>query len=106
MLFSITGKHIEITDAIRAHAEEKTAKLPKYYSSINQIEVIIDGNQGSDISVEIIARGEHGNIFVVTEAGKDAYQCIDTAVHKIERQIRKKKEMQRNNKHTSLPEST
>ncbi|MHC4367568.1 MAG: HPF/RaiA family ribosome-associated protein, partial [Planctomycetota bacterium] len=44
LLFTITGKHIEITEAIRAHAEEKTAKLPKYYNSITRVEVIIDGN--------------------------------------------------------------
>ena len=44
MLFTITGKHIEITQAIREHAEEKTSKLPKYYNSINQVEVVIDGN--------------------------------------------------------------
>ena len=99
MLFTITGKHIEITDALRTHAEEKTAKLPKYYNSVNQIEVIIDGSEGNDVSVEIIARGEHGNVFIVTESGKDAYRCIDTAVHKVERQLRKKKEKQRNNKH-------
>jgi len=106
MLFTITGKHVEITDALRAHAEEKTAKLPKYYDSVNQIEVIIDSSQGSDVSVEMIARGEHANVFVVTETGKDAYKCIDSAVHKLERQLRKKKEKQRNNKHsgTTSPE--
>ncbi|MHC4582786.1 MAG: HPF/RaiA family ribosome-associated protein, partial [Planctomycetota bacterium] len=37
MLFTISGKHIEITEAIRRHAEEKTSKLPKYYNSINRV---------------------------------------------------------------------
>jgi putative sigma-54 modulation protein len=105
MLFTITGKHIEITDALRSHAEEKTAKFPRFFDGVNQAEVIIDGSEGKNISVEIIARGEHGNIFVVTEVGKDAYQCIDSAVHKIERQLQKKKEMQRNTKHLGTPES-
>ena len=54
MLFTISGKHIEITEAIRRHAEEKTSKLPKYYNSINQVEVIIDDEPGGDTSVEII----------------------------------------------------
>ncbi|MHC4722131.1 MAG: HPF/RaiA family ribosome-associated protein, partial [Planctomycetota bacterium] len=39
MLFTITGKHVEITQAIKDHAQEKTDKLPRYYNSINQIEV-------------------------------------------------------------------
>ncbi len=100
MLFTITGKHIDITKAIRKHAEQKTSKLPKYYNSINQVEVIIDGGRSGSTSVEIIARGEHSKIFVATETGEDAYQCIDVAVHKLERQLRRKKGKERNHKHT------
>ncbi len=99
MLFTITGKHIEITEAIRTYAEEKTSKLPKFYSSINQIEVIIDEAPGDNINVEIIARAEHSNIFIVTETDDDAYKCIDLAVHKLERQLKRKKTKERNNKH-------
>lgn len=100
MLFTITGKHIEITEAIRRYAEEKTSKLPKYYNSINRVEVIIDGEPGGKMSVEMIARGEHRKIFVVTEISEDIYLCIDTAVHKLERQLRRKKGKERDNKHT------
>jgi putative sigma-54 modulation protein len=104
LLFTISGKHIEITEAIRRHAEEKTAKLPKYYNSINQVEVIIDGNHGgSNTSVEVIARAEHSKVFVGTETGEDAYRCIDMAVHKLERQLRKVKSKERDNKHSTGP---
>lgn len=106
MLFTITGKHVEITDAIRTHAQEKTEKLPRYYNSINQVEVIIDGNDGSGPSVEVIARAEHSNIFIAKESGEDTYACIDMAVHKIERQLRRKKEKQRNNKHIPAMEKS
>jgi putative sigma-54 modulation protein len=99
LLFTISGKHIEITEALKKHAEEKTAKLPRYYDSVNRVEVIIDGRPGGDTSVEVIASGEHSKIFVVTETGEDAYRCIDVAVHKLERQLRRKKTKERNNKH-------
>ena len=100
MLFKITGKHIAITDAMRAYSEEKTGKLPKFYDSVNQVEVVIDGGEaGNNVSVEIIARAEHSNPFVAEESGPDAYQCIDAAVHKLERQLRRKKTKERNNKH-------
>ena len=105
MLFTITGKHIEITDAIKTHAQEKTSKLPKYYNNINQVEVIIDGGQGGNVSVEIIARAEHSKIFVGTETGEDAYSCIDMVVHKIEGQLRKIKSKERDNKHTGTSTS-
>ncbi|MHC5061254.1 MAG: ribosome hibernation-promoting factor, HPF/YfiA family [Planctomycetota bacterium] len=99
MLFTITGKHVEITEAIRSHAQDKTEKLPRYFNGINQIEVIINGSEGGKPSVEIIARGEHRNIFVATETGEDMYACIDLASRKLERQLRRKKEKQRNHKH-------
>jgi len=106
LLFTITGKHIEITEAIRSHAEEKTSKLPKYYNSINQVEVVIDGNQGGNISAEIIARAEHSKVFVATERGEDAYRCIDMAAHKLERQLRRAKSKERDNKHSGGAELT
>lgn len=99
-MFQITGKHIEVTDAMKEHAREKTSKLPRFYDGVNQVDVIIEGRKGSkDVSVEIIARGEHNIVFVGSEAGQDAYACIDIAVHKLESQLRKKKGKERNNKH-------
>lgn len=106
MLFTITGKHIDITEAIRKYAEEKTSKLPRYYSGINQVEVIIDCEPGGNISVEIIARGEHSKVFIGTERGEDAYQCIDVVVRKLERQLRRKKSKERNKKHTGGAEQS
>jgi putative sigma-54 modulation protein len=98
LLFTISGKHITITEAIRQHAEQKTSKLPRFYNSINQVGVVIDGNKGGIASVEIIARGERSKVFVVTESGEDVYQCIDVAVRKLERQLRRTKQKERDNK--------
>lgn len=103
MLFTITGKHIEVTEAMKRHAEEKTAKLPRFYDSINQIEVRIDGAQGAKVAVEVIARAEHSKVFVCSESGEDAYGCIDIAVHKLERQLRRAKGKERDNKHAGPP---
>ena len=99
MLVNIKGKHIEITDAIREHAEEKVNKLPRYYNSLNQVDVLVDGRDGGHQSVEVIARAEHNRIFVGKEEGNDTYACIDLAVHKVERQLTKHKEKERNAKH-------
>ena len=102
MLFTISGKHIDITEAMKRHAEEKTSKLPRYYNSINQIEVIIDGGQGGKVSVEVIARAEHSRVFVCTETGGDVYGCIDIAVHKLEKQLGRAKGKERDDKHTGM----
>lgn len=95
MLLTITAKHVEIPQAVKDYAEEKTSKLPRLYNIINQVEVIVEGKEGIDMAVEIIARAEHKKIFVVKEKGSDVYACIDMAVHKIEQQLRKRKTMER-----------
>ena len=101
MLFTISGKHIDMTEAIKSYAQEKTSRLPRYYNGINQVEVIVDGSKGGKTSVEIIARGEHSRVFVGTESGENVYKCLDLAVRKLEKQLRKKKTKERNNKHTA-----
>ena len=106
MLFMISGKHVGITEAVKKYAEKKASKLPKYYSSINQVEVIIEDEPNSMMSVEVIAKGEHSKIFVCTETGSDIYRCIDAAVQKIEEQLRRKKSKERDNKHTGGTSST
>ncbi|UCE92964.1 MAG: ribosome-associated translation inhibitor RaiA [Flavobacteriaceae bacterium] len=98
MLITISGKHIEVTEAIRNHVEEKVEKLPKFYDSISQIEVVIEGSEGVGQSVEIIVHADHNDLLVAKEAGTDTYTCIDVAAHKMERQLRKAKEKQRGHK--------
>lgn len=103
MHFTITGKHIDITDSLKEHVRNKTSKLPRYYNSLTEVEVIIDGDVGRsqavEMNVEIIARAKHKNVFVVNETGDDAYLAVDGAVKKLERQLTKQKEKERNNKH-------
>lgn len=97
----VTGKHLDITDGIREHVEDKVSKLPRFYSGLNFVEVIIESNK-SNQSVEVIARGEHNLVFVGKEEGNDVYTCIDMAVHKVEPQLKKHKEKERNKKHLSV----
>lgn len=104
MLITVTGKHIDITDAIRAHAEEKVEKLSRFYDLISQIEVIIEGNDGGKQLVEVLAHAQHNDILVAKESGTDTYSCIDVAVHKLERQLKKTKEKQRTHKAVSIGE--
>jgi putative sigma-54 modulation protein len=101
LLFSISGRHVEITDAIRTHAQDKAGKLPRYYDNITKVEVIVEaGDKGAGMqSVEVIASGEHNKVFVAKEQGTDVYTCIDLAVHKVERQLTKAKGIERENKH-------
>lgn len=99
MIITLTGRHMDVTPAIRQHAEEKAGKLPKFYDLIKEIEVILDGSSGKSKRVEIIVSAEHRNMFVGSMEGDDLYACIDMVVHKLERQISEHKKKFRNRKH-------
>ncbi|MBN1788603.1 MAG: ribosome-associated translation inhibitor RaiA [Sedimentisphaerales bacterium] len=103
MNIQIIGKHLDVTDAMKTKIEEKISKLPKYYNSLDDVEVIVEGNEGgASSSVEVIARAKHNRVFVAKQAGVDMYVCLDEVVKKIERQLTKHKQKERDNKHTGV----
>lgn len=99
MEITVSGKHIEITPSIRQYAEEKVAKLPRYYDRVQEIDVIVDKGDNRQQEVEIIVKVEHADPFVVKVKGPDLYACIDDAVNKAERQLSEHKDKVRNRKH-------
>lgn len=100
MIITISGRHLEITPAIRRHAEDKANKLTKYYDLIQEIEIILDASADKTKRVEMVINAEHKNTFVASADGEDLYGCIDLVVHKLERQLTDHKERFRNRKHT------
>ena len=99
MTITISGRHMEVTTALKAYAEQKAAKLGKYYDLIHQIEVIFDAQKKDNIAVEMIVHAEHKNTFIANHLNGDAYACVDGCMHKLERQITEHKDKFRNRKH-------
>ena len=44
MIITVTGRHLDVTAAIKEHAQERSQKLLKHYDLIKEIEVILDGS--------------------------------------------------------------
>lgn len=101
MDITVTGKHLEVTDAIRTYATSKASKLPRYYDRVRNIEVLIDKGDHKKQDVEMIVHVDGRNPFLARVAGDDLYACIDQAVDKLERQLTEHKEKTRNHKHVA-----
>ena len=102
MEITISGRHLEITSAIREYAEEKAGRLPKFYDLIHDVDIILDGSvDGGHKRAEIVALAEHKNRFVAHHEGADLYGCIDQAIHKLQTQLTAHKERHRNRKHVT-----
>lgn len=98
MIVTISSRHMEVTDALKAFANQKAAKLTRYYDRIQEIEIILD-NLKDSASVEMIVNGEHKSMFIANHSDGDAYACIDACVQKLERQLTDYKKKIRNRKH-------
>jgi putative sigma-54 modulation protein len=94
----VSGKHLEVTDAIRAYATDKTGKLPRYFDQVSQIEVLLDKQDHRTFMIEVIVHAAHCDPFIAHTSGDDLYACIDETVSKLERQLSSHKAKLRDHK--------
>jgi len=93
----VTGRHVEVTDEVREYVETKAGRLTKYYDRIHEIEVILD-HESEQFSVEMIVRADRKHTFVARGIGPHTFALVDEIVVKLERQLTKHKEKNRNRK--------
>ena len=86
MEITVSGRHIEVTEAIKEYSSNKVAKLPRYFDRIVAIEVVLDKHDSHSTLVEIMVKVEHADPFIASSTSDDLYACIDVVVDKLERQ--------------------
>jgi len=91
MQVKITGRHVSVTEEMKAYAREKTEKLVRFFDRIQEVRVVLD-MEGERYTAEAIADVELADDLVARETGQDIYAAIDTVSDKLERQLRKHKE--------------
>ena len=104
MHITVTGRHVEVSADVRGYAEQKVARLPRYYDRLNSVEVILD-HESDEFTVEMIAKADGSPPFVAKEAGPDTFALIDLSVDKLERQLVRHKEKCRSPKHEPRDDS-
>jgi putative sigma-54 modulation protein len=98
VIVTVSSRHMDVSPALKAYAEQKAGKLHKYFDRIQEIEVVFDTAKAV-ANVEMIVNAEHARQFVASDAQADAYACIDNCVDKLERQLHEHKDKHRNRKH-------
>ncbi|MFW5923231.1 MAG: ribosome hibernation-promoting factor, HPF/YfiA family [Planctomycetota bacterium] len=87
MDLTISGRHMDITDAMEDHIRARVDKLPRLDDHVLSITVTLDDTAAGD-EVEVIAKC-HQKVLVTSSSGHDLYASIDEAFSKMERRIRK-----------------
>lgn len=105
MEVTVSSRHMDLSPALKKHAEAKAGKLSKYYDRIQEIEVVFDAVKDA-VTAEIIIHADHKNMFVAHHNEGDAYACLDACYLKLERQLSEHKKKVRNRKHATEDKHT
>lgn len=93
MQINLTGHHVEITDALRSFVNDKFERLNRHFDHINNVHVILSVEKLRQ-KAEAKLHVNGGEIFADCEDG-DMYAAIDLLMDKLDRQVKKHKEMLR-----------
>ncbi|MDY0402383.1 ribosome-associated translation inhibitor RaiA [Sulfurovum sp.] len=92
---SITGRHFELTDAIKSYAEAAIEGLNKYNLDIISANTVISANERNGkkgFSTEFIINLKDKNTLVITQNDKDVYAAIDLAIERMKKALRRHSE--------------
>ena len=89
-IYKLTGRNIDVTDAMRSYAEDKLEKLERFSDQIVDAKVVMSYDSGSSdpARVEVQLNVPHG-IVRAEESGQDTYAAVDKVVDKLERQLKR-----------------
>ena len=89
---SITGRHFELTETIKAYADAAIANLDKYNLDIISANTVISANEKNGkkgFSTEFIINLKDKNTIVITQNDKDVYAAIDLAIERVKKALRR-----------------
>lgn len=90
MNVTVTGRHMEMTDALRAYIESGLGKIETHFDKVMDANVVLEVQKHRHIAeVNLHANGVriHGK-----EVSSDMYASVDAVMDKLDRQIRKHKD--------------
>ena len=90
MAIEITGRHIDVSDAMKRYAETKALQLDQDFPRLENIHIIMDVQKFRHFA-EVLIQGAHMRI-EARETTDDMYASIDAAFDKAERRLRRLRE--------------
>lgn len=87
---TITGRHVEVTEAMKQYALDKLSKVERFHANVIDLNVTMD-IQKLDHKVDIIIKFNHFKI-KLQAVSDNMYTAIDKVVSKLQAQLRKYKD--------------
>jgi putative sigma-54 modulation protein len=89
---NITGRHFELTEAIKSYADSAMDELKKYNLDLISVSTVISANEKhgkKGFAVEFIVNLKDKNTIVITQVDKDVYAAIDVAIERVKKSLRR-----------------
>jgi len=100
MVFEYTGRHVEVTPAIRSHVEDYFKKLDHIFNdSSARTHVVIEVEKGRQTGEVIVHWRDH--TLTASDTNADMYMALTRAISKIEKQALKLKKRIIDRKHNA-----
>ena len=90
MQIELSGRHVDITDALRDYVNNKFERLQRHFDHMTNIHTVISVEKARQ-KAEATVHMSGNNIFAEAE-DENMYAAIDALVDKLDSQIRKHKE--------------
>jgi putative sigma-54 modulation protein len=90
MQLSLSGHHVDITDAIRDYTNSKFDKIKRHFDKVIDVHVILSVEkleQKAEATIQL-----NGTKVFAEDTQENMYAAIDTLVDKLDRQVMKHKE--------------
>jgi len=95
---NVTGRHVDVTPALRDYALEKVQKLVHFFPRLTWGHVTMR-IEGESHVVEILISAPRGVTLVGEEAAGNMYAAIDLVLDKLGRQLKRHKEKMKDHRH-------
>lgn len=91
MQTTITGRHVNVTENVKAHLEDKLERCLGVFPRIESVKVVLDMENRDNVSEVIIQAANHIRV-TATEKSENLYDAIDRSIEHAERQMRKQRD--------------
>lgn len=102
MQIRISTRHGHLNQDTQNRISVKVSKLTRFFERLTAASVTVDLEHKDTVDVEIQVSAEHTHDFVAAESASAVTVAVDSAVHKLEQQLRKHKEKLKGHKTVSL----
>ncbi len=92
MQINISTRHGHLSQETQEKIKEKIAKLTRIFERLPSANVTIDLEHRDSPRVELRVSAAHHEDFVATDESSNVMSAVESALHKVEQQVRRHKE--------------